>query len=127
MRVTLPRNQVAAASCSGRRKESSTVKVLPWPGVLSTLMMPPIRSTRFLVMAMPRPVPCIWLMRSLSSRLKASKTCFWNSSLMPMPSSWTEKRSFTYWGAAGRSVTERSMWPPSGVYFTALDIRLMSI
>ena len=38
-------------------KSRSTMKVLPVPNSLSTEMVPPIRSTRFFVMAMPRPVP----------------------------------------------------------------------
>ena len=50
---------VAAASvpsstvCSLNR----TVKVLPCPGTLSSLMEPPIRVTSCLTMANPRPVP----------------------------------------------------------------------
>ena len=50
---------------------SSTVKVVPFPFTLSTAMEPPIRSSRFLVMAIPRPVPWILLVTLSSSRVKA--------------------------------------------------------
>ena len=47
-------------------------------------MVPPIISTMFLVMAMPRPVPWIWLTVELRSRSKGSKIFFANSGLMPV-------------------------------------------
>ena len=38
-------------------KQRSTMNSLPLPGSLSMAMVPPIKSTMFLVMDMPRPVP----------------------------------------------------------------------
>ena len=54
-------------------------------------MSPSMASTMYLVMVMPRPVPSIFRTRLLSSRTKDSKIRFWNSSLMPMPVSRTQK------------------------------------
>ena len=43
--------------CPLSAKQRSTMNSLPLPGSLSMAMVPPIRSTMFLVMDMPRPVP----------------------------------------------------------------------
>ena len=66
----------ASASVS-MGNSSTTSKRVPLPVALSTLMEPPIRSTMFLVMAMPRPVPCTLLVPERSSRVKGSKRVFW--------------------------------------------------
>ena len=42
-------------------------KVLPWPRVLSTPTVPPIRLASCLVMAKPRPVPPYWRVVVLSA------------------------------------------------------------
>ena len=42
------------------------------PSWLCSVMTPPIMSTMFLVMAMPRPVPCTLLVTEFSARLKDS-------------------------------------------------------
>ena len=65
------------------------IKVLPSFRAVSRRMLPPISSTRLLVMAMPRPVPWMPLTVELRSRSKASNTFSANSSLMPMPVSLT--------------------------------------
>ena len=46
-----------ATFCSQRAKQRSTMNSLPLPSSLSMAMVPPIRSTMFLVMDIPRPVP----------------------------------------------------------------------
>ena len=71
-----------------------TSKQLPWPSSLSTSMVPPIASTRFLVIAIPRPVPCILFVIELSARVKASKIVSLKSADIPMPLSLTKKRYF---------------------------------
>ena len=74
-----------SAFCPLRGKQRFTMNSLPLPGSLSRVMVPPIRSTMFLVMERPRPVPWMPLTVELSSRVNSSKMCFWNSLLMPMP------------------------------------------
>ena len=102
-----------------------TWKQLPLSRWLETVMVPPISSTMYLVMAMPRPVPSVRWTRALSSRAKESKIFFWNSSDMPMPVSWTMKwvrmksppRGESFWE------TVMVMLPSSGVNFMALERR----
>ncbi len=72
-----------STSCSLMCSSRSTVKVEPLPFSLSTVIFPPIRSSRFLVIAMPRPVPWILLVTLSSSRVKAWKIFCWYSGLMP--------------------------------------------
>ena len=69
-----------------------TEKRLPQPGSLSTLMLPPIMSTRLLTMGRPRPVPYTPLMVVLAWRSKGSKMWGRKALEMPMPSSATVKR-----------------------------------
>ena len=57
----------------------------PFPSSLSTSMMPPMASTMYLVIAMPRPLPSVLRTRALSSRTKDSKMRALNSGVMPMP------------------------------------------
>ena len=69
---------VCTLSASASMGNSSTTsKRVPLPVALSTRMVPPIRSTMLLVMAMPRPVPCTLLVPDFSSRVKGSKRVFW--------------------------------------------------
>ena len=104
------------------------MNTLPSPWRLSAWITPPMRSTRFLVMAMPSPVPWMPLVVEFSSRLKGSNTVRRKSGLMPMPLSRTIKRRWAYWGVVGASSsTVREMAPPSGVYLMALDSRLIRI
>ena len=51
----------ASSSASATRKGSVIANVEPRPTTLSTAISPPIRSTRLLVMVMPRPVPSVLL------------------------------------------------------------------
>ena len=125
----MPRRSQKPLSCSRcpRTKETSRVKVLPAPGSLSTAMVPPMRSTMFFVMAMPRPVPWISRVSSVTSRAKGSKMVARNASLMPKPLSETVKRRWARLSAFwGRPWTARRTSPPCPVYLTALERRLMS-
>ena len=61
------------------------VKVLPFPGALSTEIVPFMRRAMFCAMGMPRPVPWIWLVRLSSARMKGSNMIFWKERVMPMP------------------------------------------
>ena len=72
-----------------KRKVRETLNSVPTPCSLLTEMEPFIMSTMFLVMAMPRPVPWMRLMVELRSRSKGSKMWETNSSLMPIPVSFT--------------------------------------
>ena len=53
----VPGLAAAAAAPGAVASTRCTVKQLPWPGVLSTPMLPPIRATISRQMASPRPVP----------------------------------------------------------------------
>lgn len=75
-------------------KSMRTSKQLPSPSSLSTSMVPPIASTRFLVIAIPSPVPCILFVMEFSARVNASKIVFLKSADIPMPLSLTQKRYF---------------------------------
>ena len=48
---------LSSTFCPLSAKQRFTINSLPLPGSLSMAMVPPIRSTMFLVMDMPRPVP----------------------------------------------------------------------
>ena len=65
------------------------VKVEPWPGVLSTAMLPPSISQKCLVIARPSPVPPYRRVVDASAWLKAWKSRPCCSSVMPMPVSLT--------------------------------------
>ncbi len=49
----------AALGCSRLRAPNEKIKRLPWPTVLSALMLPPCSSTRRRVMDNPRPAPSL--------------------------------------------------------------------
>ena len=66
-------------------QERQTMNSEPLPSSLFTSMVPPIISTMFFVMDIPRPVPWIPLVVEVLSRVKESKISFWNSFDMPMP------------------------------------------
>jgi len=77
-------------TCSVNSSGISTVNVEPTPFLLSTAIEPPIISTYFFVMAIPRPVPLYWVLALASSSCEnGSNNFFWNSSLMPIPLSRT--------------------------------------
>ena len=65
------------------RSSKSTRNSDPSPSTLSASMVPPISSTRLLVMDMPSPVPCTLLVVLFSARVKESKMVSKNSGVMP--------------------------------------------
>ena len=104
---------------------SIIVNSVPFPVSLSTWIVPPIMSTMFLVIAIPRPVPCILFVTELSARVcsleKESNTCFRNSLDIPIPLSFTLKTTVMYPSLLhGFSETRMLIIPPTGVNFTAL-------
>src|SRR5439155_11942710 len=68
---------------------SATVKVLPAPGALSTLSVPPIASTSRLQIVRPSPVPLLRSRSGLRSWKNSSKMFRRCSGAMPMPVSET--------------------------------------
>ena len=76
---------MSASGISAFSISRATWKEVPSPGALVTSMRPPMASTMYLVMAMPRPLPSVFRTRVLSSRTKDSKMCSLNSWVMPMP------------------------------------------
>ena len=71
---------------------TSTVKVLPFPGALSTWILPPIKSSMLFAMAMPSPVPWVWFPSFSSILVNGRKMVFKNSSVIPRPVSFMIKR-----------------------------------
>ena len=61
------------------------VKVLPLPSSLSTSILPFIKSTKFLTIAIPSPVPGILDRVVFLSRVNNSNKDGKNSSLIPIP------------------------------------------
>ena len=93
-----------------------------------TLIVPPIISTMFRVMAMPRPVPCIRLTVEVRSRSNGSKIFCANSGLMPMPLSRTRNSYCAQSRTVPASCRIRTETvPPAGVNLMALDSRLSRI
>jgi hypothetical protein len=58
---------------------------VPFPGEVSTSMIPPIKSMMLLVMDSPRPVPSTPLMVEVDSRSKALNILSANAFDIPMP------------------------------------------
>ena len=85
-------------------------------------------TTSFFTIASPRPVPCHCRASvRLPSCENGSNACSRNSSLIPIPLSRTVKRTHSTFPSV-RSLSVRShTFPPSGVYFAALDSRLKKI
>ena len=91
-------------------------------------MVPPISSTRFLVMAMPRPVPCILFTVDFSSLSKGVNSFLINSRLIPMPVSRTRRVISTRFSCPRSAISRYSSTsPPAGVNLMALDRRLIQI
>ena len=94
--ATRMRQPVRDGSAAGMAAGSGSVRGLtgmlisnrvPSPGALSTRMVPPYPSTMRFTTARPSPTPPAVSSRTAFSCAKASNMCFWNSSLMPTPSS----------------------------------------
>ena len=103
-----------------------TVNWLPSPSLLVTSMEPFIMRTMFSVMAIPRPVPCILLIRESSARENGSKMWGRNSSDIPIPVSVMINSNCAFCEEReGISLILRLIWPPLGVYLTAFVRRFM--
>lgn len=106
------RDGCLSASFSGR----VTVKVVPEPAALVTSIVPPIKSTIFLVIAIPRPVPSILSVFDVWERSKGVNRCGRNSWSMPMPLSLKTKRKCPYpVGASVNCLISSLSFPPRGV------------
>src|SRR5262245_48702117 len=133
-------SQVVAVLGSTPEVGRKTVNVEPWPGVLSTVMSPPISRQKCRLIARPRPVPPYRRVVEASAWVKGWKSLRICSGVMPMPESDTRKASQAA-GCMERSalsanaacstlhlvydgrVTARVMVPCS-VNFAALESRL---
>ena len=89
--------------CGCRPNRAVKAKVLPRPGSLSTVILPPIRATSRAAMVRPRPVPPYLRVVEVSSCSKARKIVSCLSGGMPMPVSRTVNRRPTL--AARRPAT----------------------
>ena len=98
-----------------------TVKVVPTPGWLRTLIPPPISSTRRLLIASPSPVPPWRRVLEVSSCENALNSRVIPAAEMPIPESTTSMRS----DRGGKALT-RTTTSPASVNLTALLIRLSS-
>ena len=87
-------------------------------------MVPFIRSTSFLTMASPRPLP---VSKTLSVSLEnGSYMTFWNSGSMPFPLSEMTCVHTAFPPISSMRLMQLTL-PPSGVYLTALDSRFRRI
>ena len=102
------------------RNGSVMTYVVPTSILLSNSIVPFIISHKLLAIGMPKPVPSRFPAPFRPSWANGSKTCFLNSSLMPIPVSSIVKTyvpiPFVY------AVSQQETWtsPPSLLYFTAL-------
>jgi len=108
-----------------------TVITVPLPGLLFTVNFPFIRLTKLWVMAMPSPVPEIFLLLSELKRVYSSNSILICSSVMPCPVSLTRIiRSISVAVGAspyGFPTVKDSVTSPASVYLKALDKRLFKI
>ena len=115
--------------CSSRLSASISIlngtwitNVVPTPFSLSKVMVPPIFSTSFLVIGIPRPVPVNFVRLPVCSCAKGSNTYFWNSSVIPIPVS-RQTNSIVVVSGCSDGISRQLIWicPFSLLYFTALD------
>ena len=78
--------------CSSRLSASRSIlngilitNVVPALSSLSKAIVPPIFSTSFFVIGIPRPVPANLVRLPVCSCANGSKICFWNASVIPIP------------------------------------------
>jgi hypothetical protein len=100
--------------------------VLPFPASLSTPTWPPMRSTSFLQMASPSPVPPNRRVVDASAWMKLSKSRFCCAASIPMPVSVTSKRTPIALPCSD-SLRTRRITSPESVNLTALPSMLMRI
>ena len=128
LEIPLSFQNCRSACPSGIRNSKSTRKILPLSTSLETSMVPPISSTMFFVIAIPSPVPCTLFVVLFSALVKASKILSRYSGVMPYPSSSTSILICSNWlERCPRPIIRNQIFPPAGVYFTALERRLISI
>ncbi len=127
----MPRSACQGLASAGRstgmiaRSGTETRKLLPTINVLSTSMVPPINSTRCLLMARPSPVPPKRRAIESSPWRKGLNSCWICGALMPIPLSRIVKRTCTRSGSADSSAASTST-SPVAVNLTALPARLIS-
>ncbi len=120
---------VACAACcapsAARPKRTSKMNSLPCPASLRSVMVPPISSTSWRLMARPRPLPPKRRAVEASACVKGwnSRACC--SGVMPGPVSRTEKRSVVCVPSLALQLTITTTSPCS-VNFTALPHRFTS-
>ena len=102
--------------------------VEPFPYSLSTLISPFIISRIFLVITIPRPVPCIPLIRSSSALSNGTNSFFTNSGVIPYPVS-LQVKTYSERSAVsdGISFNDTDIFPPSGVYLIAFPTIFIKI
>ena len=118
-----------SGGCGCRPKRAVKAKVLPRPGALSTVMVPPMRATSRAAMVRPRPVPPYLRVVEVSSCSNARKMRSCWSGGMPMPVSRTMKRRPTSpapGDGVGLSPWTSTPTSPSSVNLTAFPTRLRS-
>ena len=117
----------SALSADRSRSGMQMINSVPLPCSVRTSMVPPIISTMFLVIAMPRPVPWMRLTVELRSRSKGSNTCCAKVWLMPIPVSLIRISYIPFPSEAqGSWATRTEIVPPVGVNLMALDSRFSS-
>src|SRR6266540_2143982 len=99
-----------------------TLNVLPTPGSLVKLSLPPSSSTNRWQMCRPSPVPSRWRLWPESTCSNARKIRGWSSGGMPMPVSATSMRTMS--SSGGRTVSATA---PRSVNLIALLARLRRI
>ena len=115
---------VVSVGCGWRPNLAVKAKVLPRPGSLSTVIVPPIRATRRAAIDRPSPVPPYLRVVEVSSCSKARKIFSCLSGGMPMPVSLTANRTPTSSGAGSPATSTRTTTSPSSVNLMALPTRL---
>ena len=105
-----------------------TSNTVPTPNWLLTVIVPPSRSIRRFVIAIPSPLPSIWSIRLSLSRVNGSKICSRYSGLIPIPLSDTVKQIMAFFADSVSCISIFKMILPSlGVNFEALERRLRRI
>lgn len=122
-----------SSSKSARATGRYNVKVLPWPGMLSTVTAPPNRWAISRVMDRPSPVPPYLRLVVPSACWNAPKIVSSCCCGMPIPVSLTRNATtgpprYTPDGTSRSAAGSiRSSTPPCSVNFTAFDSRLRRI
>ncbi len=122
LKATLGTRSCSGSACAGSTMKVK-VKVLPTLGMLTTLMLPPMRSTSCLQIASPRPVPPKLRVVEASTWLNGLNRRPMRSAGMPMPVSRTATEISSRLSARARDsrLTTISPWL---VNLTALPSRL---